>query len=56
MLIETVSGEARKHSAADLRLYVQERNVRAMRAYQRCGFSELPYKLMSRDLNNEAGP
>ncbi|MGD2179278.1 MAG: GNAT family N-acetyltransferase [Anaerolineae bacterium] len=50
MLIEAVAAEARVTGAADLRLYVHEQNVRARRAYRRCGFSDLSYRIMSRPL------
>ena len=48
MLIGAVSAEARNSGAADLRLYVHEQNSRAIRAYRRCGFSDLPYRIMSK--------
>ncbi|MGD2178855.1 MAG: GNAT family N-acetyltransferase [Anaerolineae bacterium] len=50
MLIEAVAAEAQISGAADLRLYVHEQNVRAIRAYRRCGFSDLPYRILSRHL------
>jgi ribosomal protein S18 acetylase RimI-like enzyme len=50
MLIDRVVAEARANGAADLRLYVHERNSRAVRAYRRCGFGELPYTIMSKSL------
>jgi ribosomal protein S18 acetylase RimI-like enzyme len=52
MLMGTVSAEARNSGAADLRLYVHEQNSRAIRAYRRCGFSGLPYRIMSKRLGN----
>ena len=52
MLIGTVSAEARNRGAADLRLYVHGHNSRAIRAYRRCGFSGLPYRIMSKHLRN----
>ena len=52
MLMGTVSAEARNRGAADLRLYVHEQNSRAIRAYRRCGFSGLPYRIMSKHLGN----
>jgi GNAT superfamily N-acetyltransferase len=52
MLIGAVAAEARDSGAADLRLYVHEQNVRARRAYRRCGFEDLPYRIMSRGLAN----
>ena len=51
-LIGKVSAEARDSGAADLRLYVHEQNSRATRAYRRCGFSNLPYRIMSKHLRN----
>jgi len=50
MLIATVSDEARSSGAADLRLYVHTGNERAINAYRRCGFGDLPYAIMSRPL------
>jgi len=52
MLIGTVLAEARNSGAADLRLYVHEQNSRAMRAYRLCGFGGLPYRIMSKHLEN----
>jgi ribosomal protein S18 acetylase RimI-like enzyme len=52
MLVGAVSAEARNGGAADLRLYVHEQNSRAIRAYRRCGFSDLPYRIMSKHLRN----
>ena len=50
VLIEAVSDEAQKSGAVDLRLYVHQENVRAIQAYRRCGFSNLPYRIMSKHL------
>lgn len=52
MLIRKVSAEARDNGAADLRLYVHQQNSRAIRAYRRCGFSDLPYRIMAKHLGN----
>jgi ribosomal protein S18 acetylase RimI-like enzyme len=52
ILIEAVAFEAREQGAADLRLYVHEQNSRAIKAYRRCGFTNLPYKIMSKALRN----
>ncbi len=52
MLIGAVSAEARDSGAADLRLYVHTRNKRAIEAYRRCGFDDLPYAIMSKHLKN----
>jgi ribosomal protein S18 acetylase RimI-like enzyme len=51
-LMGAVSAEARNSGAADLRLYVHEQNSRAIRAYRRCAFSDLPYRIMSKHLGN----
>jgi ribosomal protein S18 acetylase RimI-like enzyme len=50
ILIEAVASEAHDHGAAELRLYVYEQNRRAIKAYRRCGFTNLPYKIMSKTL------
>jgi predicted GNAT family acetyltransferase len=52
MLIGAVSAKARESGAADLRLYVHTRNRRAIEAYRRCGFGDLPYAIMSRHLKS----
>jgi GNAT superfamily N-acetyltransferase len=46
-LLETVGREARREGALDLRLYVHQANERAIRAYRRAGFSQLPYDIMT---------
>jgi predicted GNAT family acetyltransferase len=53
MLMGTVSAEARDSGAADLRLYVHGQNSRAIQAYRRCGFSDAPYRIMSKHLGND---
>ncbi len=52
ILIEAVAFKAREQGAAELRLYVHEHNSRAIKAYCRCGFVNLPYKIMSKTLRN----
>jgi GNAT superfamily N-acetyltransferase len=47
-ILNHLAAEARSAGALELRLYVHARNERAMRAYQRCGFSQSPYLIMSR--------
>ncbi len=40
-----------KNVAARLRLEVEPSNLRALKLYERCGFSELLYKQMIKELN-----
>ena len=47
-LLEAIEAEARGAGAAELRLYVHPRNERALRAYRRYGFDDLPYRMMTR--------
>lgn len=49
LLLDTVSHEAFRAGAIDLRLYVLQSNERAIAAYRRCGFVSLPYTIMKRD-------
>ena len=49
-LLNHLADTARASGALDLRLYAHEGNVRALRAYARCGFSTAPYVLMRRRL------
>jgi GNAT superfamily N-acetyltransferase len=49
-LLETVGREARREGALDLRLYVHRTNERAIRAYRRAGFTQLPYDIMALSL------
>ena len=46
-LLETVKHSARKEKALELRLYVHAGNKRAIRAYQKAGFSDTNYKMMT---------
>jgi GNAT superfamily N-acetyltransferase len=46
VLLEAVKGAARAEGALDLRLYVHQDNLRAIRAYEREGFRQAPYKIM----------
>jgi ribosomal protein S18 acetylase RimI-like enzyme len=48
ILLDHLTGEARRHGALDLRLHVHETNERARRAYSRCGFEVAPYAIMTR--------
>ena len=45
-LLQTVKHSARKENALELRLYVHAGNKRAIRAYQKAGFSDSDYKMM----------
>lgn len=46
-LLDAVRAAARAENALDLRLYVHHDNARAIRAYRKAGFSDLPYQIMS---------
>lgn len=45
-LLEHVEHVGRAEGARDIRLYVHRLNERAIRAYQRCGFTSAPYLMM----------
>ena len=47
-ILDHLAEEAASAGALDLRLYVHKSNGRALRAYQRYGFSPSPYLIMSR--------
>lgn len=49
-LIEVVREEAKRQGALELRLYAHRSNGRALSAYRREGFRELPYQVMSLEL------
>ena len=49
-LINHLSAAAISADALELRLYVHGDNQRAIRAYQRCGFSASPYLMMKTSL------
>jgi len=53
-LVDTIlaylAAEARKSNALDLRLYGYNSNQRPLRAYQRAGFREAPYLILTRSL------
>jgi len=46
ILLDEVIQTARAENALDLRLYVHEDNLRAIKAYLREGFTEAPYRVM----------
>ena len=46
-LFDTVKAEAQKQGAVDIRLYVHEDNERAVKAYQKYGFTESMYIIMT---------
>jgi len=50
VLLAFVANAARLAGALDLRLYVLQTNGRAIAAYHRCGFSDMPYTIMVRRL------
>ena len=45
-LIKHLTKEAKSEKTLELRLYVHGDNGRAIRAYERCGFTESPYTIM----------
>ena len=47
-LLDHVTSVARTEGALDLRLYAHASNARALRVYERCGFTTAPYVLMTR--------
>ena len=46
-LLQEVKNAAKKEDAIELRLYVHKDNKRAIKAYQKAGFSESDYNMMS---------
>jgi len=48
LLLEHVGEAARAGGALDLRLHAHTSNDRALRAYQRCGFSPAPYVVLTK--------
>ena len=49
LLLDHLAGAASAAGALDLRLYAHRDNERALRAYQRCGFTMAPYVILRRD-------
>jgi GNAT superfamily N-acetyltransferase len=49
-LIEAVSELAKQEDAVELRLYVQNKNKRAIRAYRKAGFCHSDYRIMTMSL------
>jgi len=47
-LLDHVADAAQAAGALDLRLYGHSANVRALRAYEQCGFTRAPYVMMTR--------
>ncbi len=47
LLVDAVREQARKENVREVRLYVHQKNVRAIRAYRRDGFSDAPYQIMT---------
>ncbi|GAB4433610.1 MAG: GNAT family N-acetyltransferase [Anaerolineae bacterium] len=47
LLLDAVRAAARAEKALELRLYVHRDNGRAIRAYRKAGFGDLPYQIMS---------
>lgn len=49
-LLEAITRAARAEGAVELRLLVHRDNARAIAAYERAGFDDLPYRVMRRRL------
>jgi ribosomal protein S18 acetylase RimI-like enzyme len=49
-ILQHLASEARAGGAIDLRLYGYNTNARALRAYQRFGFREAPYLILTKSL------
>jgi len=49
-LVDQVRETAIRENALEIRLYVHQDNLRARKAYQRAGFSKLPYEIMAMEL------
>ncbi len=49
-ILQHLVAEARAGAALDLRLYGYNTNARALRAYQRFGFREAPYLILTKSL------
>jgi GNAT superfamily N-acetyltransferase len=50
LLVDAVRSQARRENGLEVRLYVHKDNMRARKAYQRDGFSEAPYQIMTMKL------
>lgn len=50
VLIHEVEAAARSERVPELRLYVHPGNARAIRAYDKLGFSDIPYRFMRKQL------
>jgi GNAT superfamily N-acetyltransferase len=50
LLLDRVKQEAEIEDALEIRLYVHKNNIRAIKAYEREGFSNAPYKIMTMSL------
>ena len=47
ILIDTVKEEMKRENGLELRLYVHNENKRAIRAYEKLSFKQLPYNIMA---------
>jgi L-amino acid N-acyltransferase YncA len=56
LLLDRLAVEAEKSGALELRLYAHSANERAVRAYERCGFTVAPYVIMRRELRRGLAP
>jgi ribosomal protein S18 acetylase RimI-like enzyme len=51
-LIETVLQQAKAEHVLEVRLYVHQDNARAIRAYQKQGFTDAPYHVMRQKVSS----
>jgi ribosomal protein S18 acetylase RimI-like enzyme len=54
-LLDTVRSEVQAQRGLELRLLVHKSNKRAIKAYTKSGFTELPYKIMTKKLDSNPG-
>ena len=53
MILQHLATEAKASGAIDLRLYGYNTNARALRAYERFGFRQAPYLILTKSLIGE---
>ncbi len=52
LMLDHLADAAREAGALELKLYVNNANQRALKAYHRCGFKEVPCTIMKRQLSD----
>lgn len=56
VMLREIEATARSERAPELRLYVHPANARAIRAYEKLGFSDIPYRFMRKLLPRDEAP